>query len=58
MKQSLEYRKVNKYGMEFLEARYKGTPWTGWLFAISKEPKAHWIYVEEYKVWRCNVSAF
>lgn len=55
---ALEYRKVTKWGRQCVEARYTGTEWSGWYFLISKEPKAHWIYIPEFNVWRCNVSAF
>lgn len=54
----MEYRRVRKWGHDVVEARYIGTEWTGWYFAISKEPKAHWIYIPELNVYRCNVSAF
>ena len=56
----MEYRKVIKYGREYLEARYEGSEWreSGWYFEISKEPKKYWIYIPEFKVYRSNVSAF
>lgn len=54
----MQYRLVMKWGRQCVEARYTGTEWSGWYFLISKEPKAHWIYIPEFNVWRCNVSAF
>lgn len=51
-----EYRLVNKWGRMFVEARYKGEEWSGWLFAASKTEKRNWIYVPELDVYRCNVS--
>jgi hypothetical protein len=31
-----EYRKVTKYGREYVEVRYKGDEWTGWYFKSLK----------------------
>ena len=54
----VEYRIVKKYGRTFVEARYQGEEWNGWLFLTSTEPRKHWIYIPDLDIWRCNVSAF
>ena len=51
-----EYRFVNRFGRVYVEVRYKGSPWTGWLFECSGEPKENWIYIPELGVYRSNVS--
>lgn len=51
-----EYRLVHKWGRMFVEIRYKGNEWRGWMFAASKAWKRNWIYVPELDVYRCNVS--
>ena len=56
MSEAKEYRLVKRFGRTFVEIRYKGGEWRGWLFATSETPKARWIYVPEVGLWRSNVS--
>lgn len=51
-----EYRLVKKYGETFVEVRYKGSEWTGWLFKASKVAKKYYRYVPELDIYMCNVS--
>lgn len=51
-----EYRFVNRFGRVYVEIRYKGEPWTGWLFKASEKPHKYWNFVPELGVYVSNVS--
>lgn len=51
-----ESRLVTKWGNTYVEVRYKGKDWSGWLFPMSRTYKKNWIYVPELNVYRRNTS--
>ena len=52
----MEARIVKKWGLTFVEIRYKGENWHGWLFLASETPKRNYIYVPELNIYRSNIS--
>lgn len=60
MAYKIEWRFATKYlnGRKetVLQGRYSFEPWGNWFFRVSTEKKPHWIWMEEFKVWRCNIS--
>ena len=53
----MEYRIIKKWGLLFVELRYKGSDWSNWLFRASETPKTtNWIYIPELGLYRSNVS--
>lgn len=54
--ENMEWRLVKKWGRVYLEGRYKDGEWSGWLFPTDSKPHEHWIYIEEFDLYRRNTS--
>lgn len=52
----MEWRMIRKYGNLYLEGKYAGEEWHGWLFPTDAEKHDHWIWMPEFDVYRRNMS--
>lgn len=51
-----ESRIVKKFGIRYVEVRFRGHPWTNWLFPMSITKKPDYVYVPELNVYRRKTS--